>query len=39
MLTESFTDRALVFATGSDLTPTREGPLGSYIARHYRASR
>jgi hypothetical protein len=39
MLMEPFTDRALVFATEGDLTPTREGPLGSCRARHYRASR
>lgn len=39
MLTEAFTDRALVFATEVDLTPTRDGPLGSCRARHYRTSR
>ena len=39
MLTEAFTDRGLVFATEDDLTPTRDGPLGSRRARHYPASR
>ena len=32
MLTEPFTDHALVFATEGDLTPTREGPLGTFGA-------
>ena len=35
MLTEPFTDRALVFATERDLTPRAGGPLGSCRARHY----
>ena len=35
MLTESFTDRGLVFAAEDDLTPTRERSLGSCRARHY----
>jgi hypothetical protein len=35
MLTESFTDRGLVFAAEDDLTPTRERWLGSCRARHY----
>jgi hypothetical protein len=39
MLTESFTDRVLVFATEDDLTPTRDGPLGSRRACHYPATR
>jgi len=39
MLTESFTDRGLVFATEDDLTPTRDSPLGSCRARHYPATR
>ena len=39
MLTESFTDRGLVFAAEDDLTPTRDSPLGSRRARHYPATR
>jgi hypothetical protein len=39
MLTESFTDRALVFASENDLTPTRDSPLGSRRACHFPATR
>ena len=39
MLTESFTDRVLVFATEDDLTPPRDDQPGSCRARSYPASR